>query len=127
MGVFAGGMVGGALRLAIDAVIAPTGDDIPVDIVAINIIGAFLLGVMSARVTRHGQRAWVPMVGTGALGAFTTFSALAVLPWVTSASAITALVVVVATLAGAIAAAALGWRLGSRLSATRPRRRQDQP
>lgn len=114
--VFAGGMLGGAVRLAIDALIAPAGAGLPFDIVAINIVGACLLGVMSAWVTRHGQRAWVPLVGTGALGAFTTFSALAVLPWLTSASAVVAVVVVLGTLAGAIGAAALGWRLGDRLA-----------
>jgi|SRR5690554_6056692 len=116
VGVFLGGALGGAARLALDALIPEAGSGIPLDIVAINIAGAFLLGMMSAWVARHGPRPWVPVVGTGALGAFTTFSALAVLPWVTSASAVVALVVVAATLTGAIVAAALGWWLADRLT-----------
>lgn len=110
--VFVGGMVGGGLRLGLDALIPATGAGIPLDIVAINIVGALLLGILSAWVARHGQRPWVPMIGTGALGSFTTFSALAVLPWVTNASAVVAVAVVVGTLLASIGAAALGWRLG---------------
>lgn len=124
--VFVGGMLGGAVRLAIDAVIAPTGAGVPVDIVVINIVGAFALGVMSGWVARHGQRPWVPLVGTGALGAFTTFSALAALPWMASAWPVVAAVVVLGTLAGAIAAAALGWRLGDRLTTSKPSAARDR-
>lgn len=127
VGVFVGGAVGGALRLAIDALISPAGAGVPVDIVAINIVGALLLGVMSAWVARHGQRPWVPAVGTGALGSFTTFSALAVLPWVTSASALEALGVVAGTLTCAILAAALGWWLGERLAAATPANPRGMP
>ena len=113
-------MVGGAIRLTLDAFIPTVGPGVPVGIVAINVIGAFLLGVMSAWVARHGHRPWAPAVGTGLLGAFTTFSALAVLPWVTTATALVAVAVLVGTLASAIAAAALGWRLGDRLAIARP-------
>lgn len=109
--------MGGATRLAIDALIEPTDSGLPLDVVVINIVGAFLLGVMSGWVARYGQRPWVPLVGTGALGAFTTFSALAVMPWITNASAVVAVVVVLVTLAGAIGAAALGWGIGDRLPA----------
>lgn len=112
-------MAGGAVRLGLDALIEPTSSGIPVDIVAINVVGAFVLGAMSAWVAHHGHRAWVPMVGTGALGAFTTFSALAVLPWVSVAGAVSAIVVVVASVVCAIAAAALGWWLGERLRPSR--------
>lgn len=121
LAVFLGGATGGAIRLGIDALVPPIGAGVPLDIVAINIVGAFLLGVMSAWVAHHGHRPWVPLVGTGALGAFTTFSALAVLPSMTSASAAVAVVVVVVTLGGAIGAAALGWGVGDRLARALPR------
>lgn len=113
LGVFAGGLIGGAARLAIDAAIEPSREGIPLDIVVINIVGAFGLGVLTGWVSRHGQRPWVPFAGTGALGTFTTFSALAALPWITSASAVLAIGIVLITLIGAIAAAAAGWKLSS--------------
>lgn len=120
-----GGMAGGGCRLGLDALVPPLDAGIPLDIIAINIIGAFVLAIIVAWATHHGHRPWMPMAGTGALGAFTTFSALAALPWLASASAVVAVGVALGTLLASISAAALGWRLGERRAIAQPVRSRD--
>ncbi len=121
LAVFVGGCAGGALRLAIDALMPDSGTGIPYDIVAINIVGAGALGVFTAWGLARGSRWWTPMVGTGVLGAFTTFSALAVLPWAAESSVSYALGVLAATTVAAVAAAAAGWCAGTGLAARQRR------
>ena len=110
-----GGAVGTALRLGIDTLI-PHGDaDFPVSTLAINTLGAFVLGFLVARVWL-GATTWMRAgLGAGLLGSFTTFSALAVsLVSLTAAGfGMLALAYLVATLVLGLAAAALGLRLGS--------------
>jgi len=77
--VFAGGAVGTAVRYAL-TVAFPTAGGLPV-IFAINVTGAFLLGVLSERVRQPGH-AWRAQklslfLGTGALGGFTTYGTFA--------------------------------------------------
>lgn len=119
LAVFAGSAIGGALRLAIDAAIPTTGAGLPLDIVTINIVGAFAMGALAAWVLASGTRWWVPMAGTGGLGAFTTFSALAALPWLSDASPAIAVGALALTMVASVAAAGLGWPLGTHLANSR--------
>jgi CrcB protein len=73
---------------------------------AINVVGAFLLGALVAR--RPPQHWSRPLLGTGVLGGFTTFSALAV--QTVDASLATGALYLLGTLLAGTAAAAWGLR-----------------
>lgn len=80
--VFAGGMVGTAARYALSLLI-PAWGAVPVATFLINVVGAFALGWLIEALTRRGpdeggRRALRLSAGTGVLGGFTTYSALAV-------------------------------------------------
>src|SRR5699024_8501218 len=76
--VFVGGAAGTAVREAAGLLMAPTLGEVPVTL-AVNVVGAFLLGALlhfpNRRTSADGQRL---LIGTGFLGGFTTYSALAV-------------------------------------------------
>lgn len=77
-----GGTVGTAAREALSLLFPPAGG-FPYAIFAINIIGAFLLGLLLDGLARRGpdegrRRRVRIMIGTGFMGGFTTYSALAV-------------------------------------------------
>lgn len=76
--VFVGGMLGTGLRLFADILI-PHGDTgFPVSTFVVNVVGAFVLGLLVARVWPHAA-AWLRAgLGAGLLGSFTTFSAITV-------------------------------------------------
>lgn len=79
--VFLGGAAGTAARESLSLVV-PTIGDVPVATAGINILGAFLLGVLLEAVVRRGRdeggrRTLRLLLGTGFLGGFTTYSALA--------------------------------------------------
>jgi len=115
LAVLVGGAVGTALRLGIDTLL-PHGDaDFPVSTLAINTLGAFVLGVLVGRVWSTAPGWLRAGLGAGLLGSFTTFSALAVsLVSLTAAGfGMLALAYLAATLVLGLAAAALGLRLGS--------------
>lgn len=73
--VAAGGIVGTAMRLALELVL-PAPGGVPLAILAANILGCFAIGVVVARIPQAaGVRFFlVP----GVLGGFTTYSAFAV-------------------------------------------------
>lgn len=76
-----GGTVGTALRALLTIAIPPQGQ-FPVAIFGINVLGAFLLGALLESLARRGpdmggRRALRLLLGTGVLGGFTTYSALA--------------------------------------------------
>ena len=78
--VASGGLIGTGLRLALDTAI-PHGDtDFPLSTLLINIVGSFALGAMVATLWRRPSAPnWLKVgLGTGAIGSFTTFSALIV-------------------------------------------------
>jgi len=79
--VFAGGTVGTALRELL-AISVPPVAGVAVVIVGINVVGAFLLGLLLETLARNGpddgrRRQLRLLLGTGVLGGFTTYSALA--------------------------------------------------
>ncbi|AKT52915.1 membrane protein [Arsenicicoccus sp. oral taxon 190] len=78
--VAAGGAVGAATREAL--VLAFPADGIDTAVLAINVVGAFLLGLLLERLLLAGpdrgpRRAARLLLGTGVLGGFTTYSTLA--------------------------------------------------
>lgn len=79
--VFVGGAIGTGLREAVSLAI-PVGGGVPVAIFCINVSGAFALGLLLETLLRRGpdegvRRGIRLFVGTGVLGGFTTYSALA--------------------------------------------------
>jgi CrcB protein len=79
--VFAGGAVGTAARELL-AITVPPVAGVAVVIVAINVVGAFLLGLLLETLIRTGpdegrRQSLRLLLGTGVLGGFTTYSALA--------------------------------------------------
>lgn len=116
--VFAGGAVGTALRAGIGALVPPV-DAVPLATIGINVVGAFALGLLLAVLGRRGpdlgrRRAVRVTVGTGVLGGFTTFSALAVdtAGLLASGQVLEGLLYVGGTVLAGLAAAAAGTRLG---------------
>lgn len=83
------------------------------DIVAINVVGSALLGGLIGWYSTRTTPWWVPGVGSGVLGGFTTFSAMAA-PH--PDARVPGAVMLVSTLLVASAAAGLGWRAASALS-----------
>lgn len=78
--VFAGGVLGTAARAAV-ALIVPQPAGVPLPTLTVNIVGAFLLGVLLQALARRGPDVGVLLavrltVGTGFLGGFTTYSSL---------------------------------------------------
>jgi CrcB protein len=78
--VFIGGVLGGLARYGIGRAAPPGAAGFPWDIFAINLCGAFALAVLLVLVLEvlPATRYVRPAVGTGFIGAFTTFSSLVV-------------------------------------------------
>lgn len=79
--VFVGGTVGTAAREAVSLAWPPV-NGVPYAIFGVNVIGAFLLGVLLEALVRrgpdHGRRRRLRLLlGTGVMGGFTTYSAFA--------------------------------------------------
>lgn len=72
-----GGALGAGGRYLVDgAIMKGRKDAFPLGILLVNIIGSFLLGLLTGL---HGLApAWLAILGVGALGGFTTFSAVSV-------------------------------------------------
>lgn len=77
MQVALGGAIGAASRylagVAVLRVAGPT--PFPLAILSVNVVGSFLMGLCAVLVVQRGFGAWQPLVMTGVLGGFTTFSA----------------------------------------------------
>ncbi|AYF96932.1 fluoride efflux transporter FluC [Protaetiibacter intestinalis] len=118
--VFAGGAAGTAAREGLGLLIPATGG-VPWAILAANLAGAFALGVLLEALVRRGadhgiRRTLRLLLGTGFMGGFTTYSALATDTaalvgagdgWLATAYAVGTVVVgAIATIAGIMLAAA---------------------
>lgn len=80
--VFGGGALGALVRELLSLAF-PARADVPWAILAINVLGAFLLALLLASLTARGpdegaRRALRLLLGTGLMGGFTTYSTLAV-------------------------------------------------
>jgi CrcB protein len=80
--VAAGGAAGSLARHGIDELLGFAGD-LPVSTLTVNLVGAFALGILIEWLAVRGsdvdhRRAERLLIGTGFLGGFTTYSALAV-------------------------------------------------
>ncbi|WP_204113240.1 fluoride efflux transporter CrcB [Shimia biformata] len=71
-----GGALGASLRyLAGIGVVRLVGTGFPMAIITVNVIGSFLMGVFIVAAAHRGLTHLSPLVATGFLGGFTTFSA----------------------------------------------------
>ncbi len=78
MAVFTGGTLGGLARYAVTWAWPESGRGVLWSVFTVNTAGAFLLGLLVAVLAqRSASRRYLrPLLGTGFLGAFTTFSAV---------------------------------------------------
>lgn len=121
LAVFLGGVLGTALRLAVDALLPHPQSGFPWATLAVNVLGSFALGVLVTRVWPVAP-AWLRAgLGAGLLGSFTTFSAVVVslLELDAAGQALLALVYAVASVVLGLAAAGAGLALGRRGHAAR--------
>lgn len=110
LAVVVGGFAGTGLRLLVDALGGITWGTL-----AVNVVGAFALGLLVAKVWPRVP-AWTRAgLGAGLLGSFTTFSALAVI--VVTLPFGWAVAYAAASVVLGVAAAFLGLRLGRRPAA----------
>lgn len=121
-----GGALGGLARYGLTTAFPEAAGDVPWTTWTINVTGSFLLGFLVAGVVgRRRAPAWVrPLLGTGVLGGFTTFSAYAHALDVLASGGHggTAAAYLVLSLGGGVAAAAAGVALGARVPARTPER-----
>ena len=98
-----GGAIGAVLRYLTGLALA-----FPFGTLAVNILGSFLIGVLWVALADRGQ--WSPLLITGILGGFTTFSAFSLdtLRLVDSGRAPMAAVYVLASVILSLGAVALG-------------------
>jgi CrcB protein len=75
-GLALAGAIGAVLRYLADHLVQRRADsDFPLGIMAVNLSGSFLLGLLVGAGLRHGVSAtWVTIGGTGLIGSYTTFS-----------------------------------------------------
>lgn len=109
--VFLGGTLGSLARHGVVTWL-DLQDGMPWGTLAVNLVGAFLLGVVAALVA---SSLWRSAVGSGLIGGFTTYSALAVqTDELLAGEPATALVYVLATLGGGLLLSLAGLALGRR-------------
>lgn len=110
LAVFLGGCAGGLARWAVSS-----GANPPWALVAVNTSGAFVLALLLVVLTGRPVAVWVrPLLGTGFLGAWTTFSGI-VVPTdqlVRGGAVGTALAYAAASVLGGVVAAYAGLVLG---------------
>jgi CrcB protein len=115
IGVVVLGGAGAVARFRIDGTISARREgEFPLGTFAINIVGAFVLGLLTGASVTGG---WLFVVGTGFLGSFTTFST-----WIFETDRLAedgegavALANLGVSMAAGLAAAAAGWAIGALL------------
>jgi CrcB protein len=119
--VLLGGAVGAPVRYLSDlAVQRRHGGPFPWGTLTVNVVGSLVLGVTAGAVSAGGGPAWVlTLVGTGFCGALTTFSTFGfeTVRLVQERCARAAIGSVTLSVTAGLAACALGWWVGSGLTA----------
>lgn len=113
--VFAGGLVGSALRAGIGMWVPAERGTFPTAVLVVNIVGSFLLGLYLSRRERSvGPRWSLQFWAIGIIGSFTTFSAfsLDVFHLLEEGRLLIATGYVTASIVGGLAAALIGQRAG---------------
>ena len=109
-----GGAVGATARYGVNlGALRLFGPNLPLGTLAVNVAGSFLMGLLVMLLAGRGAP-WAPLLMTGALGGFTTFSAFsldAVALWQRGQAGLAALYVA-ASVALSIAALLAGLALG---------------
>ena len=126
--VLLGGILGTGLRLGLDALLPHSDAQFPWSTLIINVVGSFVLALLVARIWPAAP-AWLRAgLGAGLLGSFTTFSALVVSLFTLTQAGLPllALVYLVVSLAGGLAAALAGLRVGGRRVRPAPRLAADE-
>lgn len=116
--VAVGGLLGTALRVAIDSVFPHTPSEFPFSTLLINTLGSLVLGLLVGWLWPRAKP-WLRFgLGTGLLGSFTTFSAVVVSLIALGEAAHWELAAVYlgATLLFGLTAAWVGLRIGARLA-----------
>ncbi|WP_094742653.1 fluoride efflux transporter CrcB [Rathayibacter sp. VKM Ac-2630] len=131
--VAVGGSVGTAARYA-TALALPPVDGLPLPTIAVNLVGAFLLGVLLESLARRGpddggRRTLRLLLGTGVLGGFTTYSAFSLdtAELLAAGRVAEAALAVGITLVLGTSAAVLGILLADRRRTARPDGRPHDP
>jgi CrcB protein len=70
-----GGAIGAAARFGVGAALFRPGGGFPVGVLAVNVIGSFLMGLVVVYLGQKMLSHLNPFLMTGVLGGFTTFSA----------------------------------------------------
>ena len=113
-----GGALGALARWGVAGALPSSPGGWPWATLLVNLTGCLLLGLLlGAVVPRHPDREWLrPLLATGVLGGFTTYSTFAVdaVRLVDDGAAAGAAGYVVASVAGGVLAAAAGMALGRR-------------
>jgi fluoride exporter len=119
-----GGALGALARWGVAVALPSRPGEWPWDTLLVNLVGCLMLGLLlGLLLARSPDRPWLrPLLGTGVLGGFTTFSTFAV-ETVRSAEAgawVLAVGYVVASVLGGVAAAAAGLLLGRAIASPPP-------
>lgn len=122
LAVALGGVLGSLARWGVDEAMPATGPgDWPWATLTVNLVGAFAIGaLLTSGLLVSRPHWWRPLLVTGVLGGFTTFSALALETGVMldAGRPLAAIGYLTVTVAGGLAAVVLGRSLGSRRGAT---------
>jgi CrcB protein len=110
-----GGGVGSVLRYELARAVHSSADGFPVATLVTNLVGSLLLGGLIVAITEiwRAHRLLRPLLGTGLLGGFTTFSTFSL--EARGVGAGVAAVCIAASVLGGIVAAALGMTLVRRV------------
>lgn len=118
LAVFVGGLIGTTLRVLLDLAIVHDLDEFAISTLLVNVVGAFLLGLLVAALWPRVP-GWVRVgLGPGILGSFTTFSALAVsvVALAQGGEVVGAVLSIVLSIGFGMLAAGAGLALGARLA-----------